>query len=287
MAKKKTTKSDWWFKFEIPAWRNSPELRVCSLEARGFWIDCIAIMRDTGQATISGTYRDFARTVGCFPEEAKRCIAELKRNNTADVTIRNGHVTLTSRKYYKELKSKELNRLRVEKHRSIAECNANQTDIVNSNEKEVKRKEEEESPTPSPITYQISEEVSKEKSRTNQIARREDEIRTWLNAIATYVGARDHQTLPNSKRWRDVCISAIREDRDLVAMIDVVESEFERCRDDPHYFTPELCLKKLQMNAAHKSRPDQVMTAEQREADKMAIRMHIATPPTMAKGDKE
>lgn len=78
-------KGDWWFKFEIPAWRNSPELRKCSLEARGFWIECIAIMRDAGDHFITGTATDFARMVGCFPDEAARCIDELSKTKTADV----------------------------------------------------------------------------------------------------------------------------------------------------------------------------------------------------------
>ena len=279
---KKTTKSDWWFKFEIPAWRNSPELRVCSLEARGFWIDCIAIMRDTGQPTISGTYRDFARAVGCFPDEAKRCIAELKRNNTADVTIRNGRVTLISRKYSKELKSKELNRLRVQKHRSTAECNANHTDIVNSNKKEVKRKEEEEPPTPLPISNPKLGEVFKQKSAASGTVKPEREITIWLNSIAPVVGANDCRTLPKRERWTKVCEFAIREDRSLISMLDAVKFEFERCRDNPQFFTPENCLQKLQMNGAQKSRADDLPTAEQKRADERLTLMNIIKPPTMA-----
>ncbi|MFN6965150.1 MAG: hypothetical protein ACK4S4_15500, partial [Pyrinomonadaceae bacterium] len=80
---------DWWFKFEIPAWRNSPELRRCSLETKGFWIECIAIMRDLGVPQIKGSVEEIARSVGCFPDEAARCIEELKRTATADVTLRN------------------------------------------------------------------------------------------------------------------------------------------------------------------------------------------------------
>lgn len=154
-------KGDWWFKFEIPAWRNSPELRQCSLATRGFWIDCIAIMRDSGKATIKGTATDFARMVGCFPKEAAKCIDELRRTKTADVIIGNANVTpvtflygnvtlnvtLVSRKMKRELSAKEKTKLRVQKHRSNADVTVDVTpvkrDKVKSKEKEVIRKEEE------------------------------------------------------------------------------------------------------------------------------------------------
>lgn len=141
---KKIKSDDWWFKFEIPAWRNSPELRRCSLETRGFWIDCIAIMRDSGSAIIKGTVEDIARSVGCFPQEATRCIDELKRHKTADVTQINGNVTLKSRKYAKELKAKEQSRLRVRKFRSNADVTQELRDKEKSNKKEVISKKEEE-----------------------------------------------------------------------------------------------------------------------------------------------
>ncbi len=141
---KKIKSDDWWFKFEIPAWRNSPELRRCSLETRGFWIDCIAIMRDSGSAIIKGTVEDIARSVGCFPQEAARCIDELKRHKTADVTLLNGNVTLKSRKYAKELKVKEQCRLRKQRERSHAPVTQESRDRVKSNKKEVISKKEEE-----------------------------------------------------------------------------------------------------------------------------------------------
>lgn len=135
-------KGDWWFRFEIAAWRNSPELRRCSLETRGFWIDCIAIMRDTETAMISGTFEDFARIVGCFPNEAERCINELKRNKTADVTQKNENVTLKSRKYERELKAKKQTRLRVQKFRSNADVTQKKRDRVISKSKEKEIRED-------------------------------------------------------------------------------------------------------------------------------------------------
>jgi hypothetical protein len=135
-------KGDWWFKFEIPVWRNSPELRKCSLATRGFWIDCLAIMRDQGKAVIKGTYDEIARSVGCFPLEAEASINELKHTKTADVTQINGCVMVKSRRYARELKAKEMNKLRVRRHRVTHSVTVEKRLRVKSNKKEVRKEEE-------------------------------------------------------------------------------------------------------------------------------------------------
>ena len=44
--RKATTKPDenWWFKFDVSAWLNDPGVRLCSLAARGAWIQMLAAM---------------------------------------------------------------------------------------------------------------------------------------------------------------------------------------------------------------------------------------------------
>lgn len=110
----------------------------------------------------------------------------------------------------------------------------------------------------------------------------EAEIKIWLNAIAPVVGAKDLRTLPRRKRWTEVCEFAIREDRSLVAMLDAVKFEFERCRDTPQFLTPENCLQKLQIDGAQKSRAEDLPTAEQKRADRKLASMNMIKPPTMA-----
>jgi hypothetical protein len=118
------SKGDWWFKFEFGKWRNDSSLRRCSLETKGFWIECLCAMREAGTSQLTGTYNEIARLVGCFPEEAARCVIELKRTETATVTLCNDEVTLKSRYMERELKAKQLTRLRVQKHRENEQCNA-------------------------------------------------------------------------------------------------------------------------------------------------------------------
>jgi hypothetical protein len=135
-------KGDWWFKFEFGKWRGDSALRRCSLETKGFWIECIAAMREAGTAHFTGTYDEIARLIGCFPEEAGRCLVELKRTGTADVTLGNGDVTVKSRYIDRELKAKELTRLRVARHRAEGECNADVTIQSKSKSKEQEKEEE-------------------------------------------------------------------------------------------------------------------------------------------------
>ena len=104
----------------------------------------MAIMYHTKKATITETVDTFARLMGCSAAETEACIDELKQTRTADVTLRNGRVTLKSRKYARELRAKELSNLRVAKHRGNANVTLVKHDIVKSNKKEVKSKEKEE-----------------------------------------------------------------------------------------------------------------------------------------------
>ena len=140
---------NWWFKFEFNKWRTDSMLRRCSLETRGFWLECICVMREMGTDRLSGRLEDIARMVGCFPAEAERCIAELHRTGTADsvtcnahVTQSNGEVTLVSRYISREVKTKAQTKLRVRRHRS----NASVTPTVTTQSKSNKKEEEEETP---------------------------------------------------------------------------------------------------------------------------------------------
>lgn len=105
-------------------------------------------MREMGTDRLRGSYADIARMVGCFPDEAERCIAELKRTGTASVTLGNAdvthNVTLVSRYIKKEVKARELTKLRVRKLRSNAHVTPVKRDIVRSKSKESEEEKKEE-----------------------------------------------------------------------------------------------------------------------------------------------
>lgn len=131
MAKK------WWFPFDFRVWRTDSRLRRCSLETRGFWLECLCAMHEEGAFEITGTLEEVGWLIGCAPEVVARCAAELQRTKAADVTLGNGNVTLLSRRLQRDLNDREQTRLRVRKHRS----NTDVTIHNNSNSKNKKKKE--------------------------------------------------------------------------------------------------------------------------------------------------
>lgn len=129
---------NWWFKLDFKVWRTDSNLRRCSLETRGFWLECLCAMQEMDAFLVEGTYEELGWLIGCSPEVVARCVVELQRTKTADVTLGNGSVTLLSRRLKRELSDREQTRLRVQRHRRNADV------TVQSKEKEVISKKEEE-----------------------------------------------------------------------------------------------------------------------------------------------
>lgn len=73
-----------WSKFWWRDWSGEMALRMCSLAARGFWMELLCVMHEgtpTGYLTINGraaTHRQMASWAGCSEREAKRYEAELE-----------------------------------------------------------------------------------------------------------------------------------------------------------------------------------------------------------------
>ena len=73
-------------------WRADPALRASSIAARGFWIECLAMMHEGapyGHLTIAGqvpTDQELARQMAIAPSEVKRLTAELLRRGIASRT---------------------------------------------------------------------------------------------------------------------------------------------------------------------------------------------------------
>lgn len=130
---------NWWFKFDFRLWRSDSNLRRCSFETRGLWLEVLCIMYEMDTYKLEGSSSELARLVGCESSEIMRCAVELRQTKTADVTLGNGNVTLVSRRLKRDLNGKEQIRLRVQKHRR----NASVTVQSKSNKKEVISKEKE------------------------------------------------------------------------------------------------------------------------------------------------
>jgi hypothetical protein len=90
-----------WFKFWPSDWRGDEKLRVCSLAARGLWIECLALMHKAepyGHLLVNGvppTMQDLGKLIGTTTVEASRLLAELQTKGVCDVT--NGGVIVSRR----------------------------------------------------------------------------------------------------------------------------------------------------------------------------------------------
>jgi hypothetical protein len=112
-----------WTKFEPRAWLTDQRLRVCSLAARGLWIDLLCLMWDSdrrGYLLVNGkspTLDALARLVGASTAEISRHLQELEDSgvcsrDTSDVPV------LYSRRMVREEADRAGTRERVSRHRN-------------------------------------------------------------------------------------------------------------------------------------------------------------------------
>lgn len=74
------------------------------------------------------------------------------------------------------------------------------------------------------------------------------ELNTWLDAVAAAIGAKGRAGLSKPRKWELVCMTAIREQRDLGRLLKIVEAEKLRTKGQEEFFSPDTCLQKLQMS---------------------------------------
>lgn len=73
-----------WMKFFPADWRSDPALRMCSLPARGLWMEMLCVMHEAsprGHLVVNGKPmqdRQLAGLAGCSVDEVRQCIEELK-----------------------------------------------------------------------------------------------------------------------------------------------------------------------------------------------------------------
>jgi hypothetical protein len=75
-----------WLRWYPGDWRADPRLRMCSLAARGLWIELLGFMHEAepyGHFIVGGaapSEREIAKLVGASISEAKRCVLELRNS---------------------------------------------------------------------------------------------------------------------------------------------------------------------------------------------------------------
>lgn len=97
---------------------SDPKLSLCSAATRGVWMDFLCVMHMNDRCgVITGTREQLARLGRCSVVEVSTAIDELKHTQTADVTERNGIVTIICRRMKRDADARKSGRLRVQKHR--------------------------------------------------------------------------------------------------------------------------------------------------------------------------
>lgn len=90
----------------------------CSPSTRGIWMDfIIAMHNDNRSGVITGTRESLARVGRCSAVDCDLAIFELQSHNVADITERNGIVTVQNRRMVRDKKEREQSKNRVSKHR--------------------------------------------------------------------------------------------------------------------------------------------------------------------------
>lgn len=99
-----------WFKFYPADWRAEPALRMVSLEARGFWIECLCIMHEAepyGHLIVRGAPLEvpsLAAIVGASEQTVRSCLHELEE---AGAMSRNRDGVIYSRRMVRDAKRRD------------------------------------------------------------------------------------------------------------------------------------------------------------------------------------
>lgn len=99
-----------WFKFYPADWRAEPSLRMVSLEARGFWIECLCIMHEAepyGHLLVRGVPLEvpaLAAIVGASEQVVRSCLHELEE---AGALSRGKDGIVVSRRMVRDAKNRE------------------------------------------------------------------------------------------------------------------------------------------------------------------------------------
>ena len=103
---------DVWFKFYPTDWRGDEGLRLCSLAARGLWMEILTLVHRTdGYLLVNDRKPDaatLARLVGSTPAEIKKLLAELKGHGVYSERPDDG--VIFSRRMVRDAKRRAVNR---------------------------------------------------------------------------------------------------------------------------------------------------------------------------------
>jgi len=106
-------------------WMKDGGVRSSHLATRGFWFDLLNFMWAKNRAyQWKGTVADFATLVGASASDVRMAIRELRAKRIANVSNRNGEITIVCRRLRREAMARQGNALRQRRHRQSRPDNA-------------------------------------------------------------------------------------------------------------------------------------------------------------------
>ena len=142
------------FNFFVRVWKGDRAVTALSPAARGIWFELLCNMHELDhRGVITGTREVLARDGRCSDRQLNDALAEIKLFNVAEITERNGLVTLVNRRMKKAAESRESGRKRVQRCRR----NGNVTPDVTPDVTPLKRSPP---PVPLPIKLQSDKALS-------------------------------------------------------------------------------------------------------------------------------
>lgn len=108
-------------------WFRAEDLKKCSMSTQGVWINILLRMWDTAeQGKLTGTKVALCRILGATKDELRCFFDENKEQKFANVTNRNGKVTIVNRRMYDEFLQRSGTKMRVQKYRAKQKRSSNE-----------------------------------------------------------------------------------------------------------------------------------------------------------------
>lgn len=100
-------------------WLTDPAVSLCTPATRGVWIDLLAAMHQAGRSgELRGTCDQLARIARCSTADLTQALTDLQATEAAEVSERNGVITVVNRRMRREAQEREASRLRQSKFRA-------------------------------------------------------------------------------------------------------------------------------------------------------------------------
>lgn len=107
-----------YMQFFVNDWTTDATLTLCAPATRGVWIDLLCAMHQLGRSgKLTGTPEQLARLGRCTTAQLSQALTDLQTNRAAEITERNGLVTVTNRRMAREAAAREADAQRAKRHR--------------------------------------------------------------------------------------------------------------------------------------------------------------------------